>query len=63
MAPFYGWGSSASRLEALRGGSFLFKTSFKRLAIFVSFLRNFDPHIPTYNSDKKYLEQRKEITK
>ena len=28
MAPFYGWGSTASRLEPLRGGSFLFTTKF-----------------------------------
>ena len=48
MTPFYGSGSTASRLEALRGDSFLFKTSFKRLAIFVSFFRNFDPHVPTH---------------
>ena len=26
MAPFDGWGSTASRLEPLRGGSFLFTT-------------------------------------
>ena len=26
MAPFYGWGSTASRLEPLRGGSSLFTT-------------------------------------
>ena len=26
MAPFYGWGSTASRLEQLRGGSLLFST-------------------------------------
>ena len=26
MAPFYGWGSPASRLERLRGGSLLFTT-------------------------------------
>ena len=26
MAPFYGWGSTASRLEKLRGGSLLFIT-------------------------------------
>ena len=25
MAPFYGWGSTASRLEPLRGGSLFFK--------------------------------------
>ena len=24
MTPFYGWGSTASRLEQLRGGSLLF---------------------------------------
>ena len=26
MAPFYGWGSTASKLEALRGGSLCFTT-------------------------------------
>ena len=26
MAPFYGWGSTASRLKPLRGGSLLFTT-------------------------------------
>ena len=26
MAPFYGWGSPASRLERLRGGSLLLTT-------------------------------------
>ena len=26
MVPFYGWGSTASRLELLRGGSLLFTT-------------------------------------
>ena len=28
MAPFYGWISTASRLESLRGGSLLFTTTF-----------------------------------
>ena len=28
MAPFYGWGSTASRPEPLRGGSLLFTTKF-----------------------------------
>ena len=28
MAPFYGWGSTASRLEPLRGGSLLFTSKF-----------------------------------
>ena len=28
MVPFYGWGSTASRLEPLRGGSLLFTIKF-----------------------------------
>ena len=28
MAPFYGWGSTASRLEPLPGGNLLFTTKF-----------------------------------
>ena len=28
MAPFYGWSSNASRLEALQGGSLLFTAKF-----------------------------------
>ena len=28
MAPFYGWGSTASRLQPLQVGSFLFTTRF-----------------------------------
>ena len=28
MVPFYGWGSTASRLVPLRGGSLLFTTKF-----------------------------------
>ena len=28
MAPFYGWGSTASTLEPLRGGNVLFTTKF-----------------------------------
>ena len=28
MAPFYGWGSCASRLEPLRGGALLFTIKF-----------------------------------
>ena len=28
MAPFYGWGSTGSRLVPLRGGSLLFTTKF-----------------------------------
>ena len=31
MAPFYGWGSTASRLEPLRGGSLLFTTKFPKV--------------------------------
>ena len=31
MAPLYGWGSTASRLEPLRGGSLLFTTKFPEI--------------------------------
>ena len=31
MAPFYGWGSTVSRLEPLRGGSLLFTTKFPEI--------------------------------
>ena len=29
MAPFYGWGSTTSRLELLQGGSLVFTTKFQ----------------------------------
>ena len=32
MAPFYGWGSTASRSEPLRGGSLLFPTKLPEIA-------------------------------
>ena len=31
MAPFYGWGSTALRLEPLLGGSLLFTTKFPEI--------------------------------
>ena len=31
MAPFYGWGLTASRLEPLRGSSLLFTTKFPEI--------------------------------
>ena len=31
MAPFYGWGSTASKLELLQGGSLLFTTKFPEI--------------------------------
>ena len=31
MVPFYGWGSTSSRLEPLRGGSSLFTTKFPEI--------------------------------
>ena len=31
MAPFYGWGSTAWRLEPIRGGSLLFTTTFPEI--------------------------------
>ena len=33
MAPFYGWGSTASRLEPLQGGSLLFTTKFSEIPV------------------------------
>ena len=32
MAPFYGWGSTVSRLEPLWGGSLLFTTKFPEIS-------------------------------
>ena len=31
MAPFYGWGSTASRLQPLRGGSLILTTQFPEI--------------------------------
>ena len=31
MAPFYGWGSTPSRLEPVRGGTLLFTTKFPEI--------------------------------
>ena len=31
MAPFYGWGSTASKLEPLQGGSLLFTSKFPEI--------------------------------
>ena len=31
MAPFQGWGSTASRLESLQGGNLLFTTKFPEI--------------------------------
>ena len=32
MAPFYQWGSTASKLEPLQGGSLLFTTKFPEIS-------------------------------
>ena len=32
MAPFYEWGSTASKLQPLRGGSLLFTTKFPEIS-------------------------------
>ena len=39
MAPFYGWGSTASRLEPLQGGSLLSTTKFPEISGMYSFYR------------------------
>ena len=35
MAPFYGWGSTASRLQSLRGGSLLFTIQFPEFLVHI----------------------------
>ena len=35
MAPFYGWGSTAKRLEPLLGGSLLFTTKFPEFLVLI----------------------------
>ena len=35
MAPYYGWGSTATRLEPLRGGSLLFSTKFPKFLVLI----------------------------
>ena len=35
VASFYGWGSTASRLEPLRGGSLLFTTKFPEILVLI----------------------------
>ena len=47
MAPFYGWGSTASRLEPLQGGSLLFTTKF--------------PEIPDNIAKSKWILKRKHL--
>ena len=43
MAPFYGWGSTASRLQPLRGGSLLFTIQFPEIPgnLWTTFLSTF----------------------
>ena len=45
MAPFYGWGSTASRLEPLRWGSLLFTTKFPEITgtLWTYFIPSFIP--------------------
>ena len=35
MAPFYGWGSTASRLQPLRGGSLPFTIQFQKFLVLI----------------------------
>ena len=47
MAPFYGWGSTASRLEPLRGDDLLF--TIKCQYILKSWFTNYNQYIQNYN--------------
>ena len=40
MAPFYGWGSTASRLQPLRGGSLLFTIQFPEISGINNYIKN-----------------------
>ena len=53
MAPSYGWGSTASRLEPLRGGSLLFTTKFPEIP--TMHLKKFGPGAQEMLSDKKIV--------
>ena len=39
MTPFYGWGSTAARLEPLGGGSLLFTTKFPEIQVIFNMLK------------------------
>ena len=57
MAPFYGWGSTASRLQPLRGGSLLFTIQFVSLLeekITCLSLGQFKYCIPRFLADNQF---------
>ena len=45
MAPFYGWGSTASRLEPLPGGSLLFTNKFPEIPGTPTFKKMWDLNV------------------
>ena len=61
MAPFYGRGSTASRLEPLRGGSLLFTSKFPEIpgTHFIDLgrmmLGNISDHVQANSNFKKYI--------
>ena len=64
MAPFYGWGSTASRLEPLRGGSLLFSTKFPEIYIYIYFFLSnvMQLHFRQITYNKNEYVQYKKIT-
>ena len=60
MAPFYGWGSAALRLEPLRGGSLLFTTTTATWAVKKKITelndRNSERRIQSWKERKKKKE-------
>ena len=56
MAPSYGWGSTASRLEPLRGGSLRFTTKFPEIP--TMHLKKFGPGAQEMLSDKKIINEK-----
>ena len=54
MAPFYGWGSTASRLEPLRGGSLLFTTKFPEITG-THFIELLSPFLTYFHREQMYI--------
>ena len=71
MAPFYGWGSTTSRLEPLQGGSLFFTTKFPEIPgtfnffwyFLYTFIRGFPPHQLSCSSIHVLTCEKHEISK
>ena len=60
MGPFYGWGSTASRLEPLGGSSLLFTTNTLKMFLFAGFAKLqlfFTPNILKFDTSRPINNQ------